>query len=377
MSGLFERSWKDTYKNVVIIDDSTWEGVKSTLTPLKDGNGGELPLSVSAGALMVKDTAPLYFGNRYTYIKYIEEDKLEIKAAAINVIGSGGIDVPQISASSMKAGSVVATNIRGTNAKFTGTVSAPTMSATTIKTTGKVVAGVISALSIKGAIDFTSAPTKSINMSGGAIVLRGGTQTAANAGGEIVHTVASTAVAKTTTKGFYPNSDKSGDLGGTASRWKNVYAASMVMKNLIASTVQLKGGSIEVSSVDVTATIVAASVVAKNFIAKDGRYYLDSGKTMSVSKSGTNMMLRVGSGYVLVSPEGSLQPSGDEEGSLGDGAKRFLNAHFINGYTENLSANAKAYLPGVSLFIPDIPSDSSAMVKGQVYQSSGILKVVQ
>jgi len=68
MAGLTTRTYKDSYKNVVIIDDSAWTGVKTTMTALKDGAGVSLPLAVSIDSLQVANGKRLRFGNADNYI---------------------------------------------------------------------------------------------------------------------------------------------------------------------------------------------------------------------------------------------------------------------------------------------------------------------
>lgn len=378
MLGLTGRIWKDSYKNIIVIGGDSWSGVPTTYTKLTDGAGGVLPMSVSADGLMIPTGNKLVIGNSPgVRIENTAADEMHIRAAGkVNIVAPKTVINGALSMiGGFVASEIQADVITANGGTFAGKVIASALSAKSIKTTGTITAGEIVATTIKGKIDFSEADSKEINMSGGVIVLGGGNKISNNANGQDFY-VASNKVLGIVGDGFHPNTNEAVDLGRSNTRFRNIYAATAILKNMIASNVNIKGGTVAVSSVvariDVTAPTFTATT---GFVTDNGKFYLDKEKTMHISKNGNNILLTCSGGSFEITPKSTLIPNADAEGSIGQLGKRFSAAYIANIFAGAISSTGAVRHHNASLFMYNLPTASEGLASGQIYSLNKVIMV--
>jgi len=377
MAGLTERTWKESYKNIVIIGGDDWEGVPSVYTPLIDGLGESLPMSVSADGLMIGAGMKLVFGtNAAVRIDNVAADEMHLRAPDKIHLATDKTVVDGILSmvGELVASHIEAENISATDGEFSGKMNVSTLSAKGIKTTGTVQAGILSATTIKGSIDFSESESKEINMSDGTIVLGGGNRIANNASGQDFY-VASNKILRLINTALFPFTGAI-NLGKSASRYGTVYAATAILKNLTVSNVDINGGAVNVSTVAALVDVTAPSFVATDgFVTDGGKFYLDKEETMHIAKSGDNIKFTYGASNFQITPKGTLIPGSDNEGSIGESGKRFKNLYAINAAVSAISSTGAIKHRGASVFMYSLPVTSADLASGHLYAISGIIMV--
>ena len=254
MAGLTTRTYKDSYKNVVIIDDSAWTGVKTTMTALKDGAGVSLPLAVSIDSLQVANGKRLRFGNADNYIHNSGAKVLDLTSERVKINGK----LVLAAGNNISAASLVGTNLSIANVRGTGAVSGfarirgTLVSGTTIKAGGtKITNAGVSATAID--IGGTRMNSGGITLpSGGKLLTIGGTGVHSPGTGELQFNVASVGIAIMDSDEFYPKTNEVPTLGKTGYRWSALYSKSVYCNSITASTVDLKGGNYKGALASVT-----------------------------------------------------------------------------------------------------------------------------
>lgn len=379
MLGLTGRIWKDSYKNIIVIGGDSWSGVPTTYTKLTDGAGGVLPMSVSADGLMIPTGNKLVIGNSPgVRIENTITDQMHILATGkVNIVANKTVINGALSmVGAFSVSEIVGNTVTANSGTFTGTVEALAVQAGNINATGEIKASVIDATTIKGKIDFSEATSKEINMSGGVIVLGGGNKISNNANGQDFY-VASNKVLMIAGDGFHPSTNEAADLGRSGRRWNNVHAASSIVKNLIVSNAQIKGGSVLVAQVDTTA-INSPTINGIDFITdneKSGKYYLNKDKTMHISKEGNNVQIKVVGGSLQITNKADLLPGSTNNGNIGHVNYRFNNAHIANIMVDTISSQGTIRHHGSAVIMPNLPVSSDGLTAGQVYRIGDVLKV--
>lgn len=375
MAGLTARSLKDSYKNILIIGDSAWNGVTGTLTQIKDGNGASLPIQAASNKLRMDNGIPIEFGNVYAFVKNdgnklaLGGDKVVATAVSANTIKANSISVTSVSATA---------GIKAATASFTGTVKASTLSATTIKTTGTVVAGTLSATTIKGSIAPGSG--KSISLTGGGKLAladgydihNDGDYIALTTDDEINHVFRQTAMIPL----------KSGmSIGTTASRYGNLFSASAKFKNMYASFIDVLGntGRVNVSSVSTKKAKANSISVASNIHMKDGAsIWLRTDKSALIKARSGVIDVFVGVGGMHIEATG-VYPESKDNTFLGTESNTWKQGYVDKIVTANLSAVGKLTISAVSgiYAAQAIPVSSGDVKAGQIYyvSSTKILKI--
>jgi hypothetical protein len=378
MLGLTGRIWKDSYKNIIVIGGDSWSGVPTTYTKLTDGAGGVLPMSVSADGLMIPTGNKLVIGNSPgVRIENTITDQMHILATGkVNIVANKTVINGALSmVGGFFASGIEADVVTARSGAFDEVVLAGTVSATVIKTTGTITAGTINATTIKGKIDFSEATSKEINMSGGVIVLGSGNKISYNANGQDFY-VASNKVLGIVGDGFHPNTNEAVDLGRSNTRFRNIYAATAILKNMIASNVNIKGGTVAVSSVIAAIGVNAPTLTATTgFVTDGGKFYLDKEKTMHISKNGNNILLTCSGGSFEITPKSTLIPNADAEGSIGQLGKRFSAAYIANIFAGAISSTGAVRHHNASLFMYNLPTASEGLASGQIYSLNKVIMV--
>lgn len=254
MAGLTTRTYKDSYKNVVIIDDSAWTGVKTTMTALKDGAGVSLPLAVSIDSLQVANGKRLRFGNADNYIHNSGAKVLDLTSERVKINGK----LVLAAGNNISAASLVGTNLSVANVRGTGAVSGfarirgTLVSGTTIKAGGtKITNAGVSATAID--VGGTKMNSGGITLpSGGKLLTIGGTGVYSPGTGELQFNIASNGIAIMDSDEFYPKTNEVTALGKTGYRWSALYSKTVYCNSITASTVDLKGGNYKGALASVT-----------------------------------------------------------------------------------------------------------------------------
>ena len=375
MAGLTDRSLKDSYKNILIIGDSAWNGVTGTLTQIKDGAGVSLPIKAASNKLRMDNGIPIEFGNVYAFVKN-DGNKLALGGDKVTTVAVSATTIRATTASLASAS--LTGNIKAATASFTGAVKAATVSAKTIKTTGTVNAVTISATTIKGSIAPGSG--KSISLTGGGKLAladgydihNDGDYIALTTDDEINHVFRQTAMIPL----------KSGmSIGTTASRYGNLFSASAKFKNMYASFIDVLGntGRVNVSSVSTKKAKANSISVASNIHMKDSAsIWLRTDKTVKLKAQSGVMDLLVGAGGMHIAATG-IYPEAKDSTFLGTDANTWQQGYIDNVITKQVLSASKLTLWAASgvYAASAIPLSSAAVKAGQIYYQAitGALKI--
>jgi len=340
MAGLTTRTYKDSYKNVVILGDAAWTGVQSTLTFLKDGNGTELPLAVSADALKVKSGKLLYFGDSGDVNIYNPDaNTLKISAPKIQMYGKvvNPAGAP-ISAVSIIGTGANITTIRGTAVSGFTRIKGTTISGTTLKSgSTKVTSGGVSTESMT--VGVLNVGANGIKMSdSGKILTSGGTGIFSVSPGQLQFNIASVGKMVMVASKFTPKENEVMKLGETGYRFDSVHTKSVFALNLFASNADIKTGNFLGTLVSATwmktPTANVSTLTNKTF--------------NGVNVNGTKLVFTTASaGY-------------------------FKGANM--GLTGNASVN-NLEIGGEVLLAKSLPTASAGLATGQLYASGVYIKI--
>jgi len=368
MAGLLDRTWKGSYKNLLILGDAVWNGITGTRVQLKDGAGQTTPLYLSASAIGIHTGQKLYFGdNSDKYIYNSDTNTLEITAPKVVVNGTLKPDV--LSAVSIIGTNITGTTIKGANVSLSGTIKAVTASSTTVKGTNFLATGKISGLSIKG--DIVVPTGGNIRLpSGGAVILKTGTQITTS-GNYILFTVSTALVALMNDRAFYPNVGNTYDLGKNGGgRWLNLYSASVVTKNTTVSNLTAYGGTASLATAKGNLCKFNYLHALTEIIASGCSVWLDGSKTYSIRKDGTVIKFAMGATILNLNASNEIYPNTTKTGKIGTSTKVF-NEATIN----TINCVSHLLLEG-SMNARSLPSSSDGLSTGDIYQIAGELKVV-
>lgn len=253
MAGLTTRTYKDSYKNIVIIGDGSWNGVPSTFTYLKDGAGVSLALAVSADALKVRSGKKLYFGDGGVHILNPDANTIKLVAPKINLDGKVIFEAGNpISAVSAVITDGTFNKIGGNTISGFTMIKGTTVSGTTLKSGGTKIttAGVSATAASFGTINVGANGIKMTD--GGKMLARGGTGIDSPDNGELQFNIASLGFAIMDSDEFYPKTNEGPTLGRAGYRWNALYSKNVYCNGITASTVDLKNGTYKGSLASVT-----------------------------------------------------------------------------------------------------------------------------
>ena len=374
MAGLAARSWKDSYKNVIIIGDSTWTGVTGTLQQLKDGNGVALPLLISSNALRIPGGLKLYFHDQYKYIFNPDNNTIEVVAPRFVV---PAIVTNTIEVASVYVGDGTIATLHGGAGTFTGKVLASTLSANSIKTTGKVIAGTLSANTLKGAFE------GSLGTKGGAIAFTtgGGEKMAASVGIAYIYTASQARVAIDKTRVIPVLTDM--NLGTAASKWKNLYAGSAFFTNMTSTRVVVTGGTAKGLSAmsAVSARCYKVRATSQLLLTDGASMFLDTAKTAKMKYDSNAIKIIGGNNGLHIQTDGKIVPVKTASAELGTAAAPFVKTYTTRLITPAVSATKTVtnlvsavgalFLNAASIEVTGIAVGSAGCKFGQLYRASG------
>jgi len=374
MAGLAARAWKDSYKNVIIIGDTTWTGVTGTLQQLKDGNGVALPLLISSNALRIPDGLKLYFHDQYKYFYNPDANTIEVVSPIFKV--------PKVYVNHVSAVSILVTSgtigiCKGTTGRFTKNITASTVSAAGFKTTGKIIAGTLSGTTIKGTFE------GAIGTKGGGIAFTtgGGEKMAASPKSLFFYTASNKLITLNETKLFPVIADMS--LGSTASKWKNIYTGSAFFTNMTATRIVTTGGMAKgLSSMSaISARGYKVRATSQLLLTDGASMFLDTAKTARVKYDSNAIKIVGGNNGLHIQTDGKIVPVKTASAELGTAAAPFVKtyttrlispaASVTKVITPAVSTGGTFYLNAASIEVVGIAVGSAGCKFGQLYRASG------
>ena len=389
---LTNRSWKDSYKNILQFKNASFSGVKSSYQKVIDGFGSDTPLELNSASgvrisqgykLVLQDDGNIYF-------ERTGADKLALKAGLLSVTGSVSVTgrvraasavIPNISATGIIAASIIAERAAAGNASF-GSASL-----------GAVYGTTASFSLIKGNASLTSLKSASIVFGG-----TGLTQVKVAVGdgaSAIDHFGGAKTIIREKTK-TYPAVDDEHELGGTSNRYKLTRVVTAYNNTTNTERLYVTAGGI----LSNLSRIRAISCYANNYRAVSSivspTYYFDAARAV---------YLNYNVGIEAIETIANVVPTTNASLSVGTATRRFNNLHVVTasatllkgatasatllkGTTASatnlkggiLTAGTASFsdqidLP-VKVFAVSIPASSVDLEPGQVYQIAGELKVV-
>lgn len=367
MPGLFGRTWKDSYKQLIILGDAAWTGVPATPVRLKDGAGTVTPLYIGVSALKVHTGQKLYFGdNEDKYIFNSTAQILNITAPRVRVTGTLQPEV--LSAAVIKGVEAQVTTVAVANITATDTVRGAIVSGTTIKGTNITATGRVSAASIKGDIVIPSGGN--VRLTDGAVIFKTGTHI--NLSGNYMRFVVSgITLALLDTKTFYPNA-AGYDLGKNAptGRWQNLYVASILAKRMDVSMLNAYGGTASLTTIRNTTFMGRMIHAVSRIVASGCSIFLDGSRTYSIRKDGTLIRFAMGTTILNINASNAIYPNTTNTGEIGTPVRVFNTL-----YVRTVNAIAHLRVEG-TMNAKYLPVTSTGLGVGDVYRSGGNLKVV-
>lgn len=243
MSGLSAKKWHEAYKNVVILNNPLYTGVRATLCSLCDGASVQLPIAASADQVQVTDGCRVRFGGAGVYLRNSGNASLVLNAARVNVSGKLVIK----SGNNISAVSIIAGTVDGATLKATTKIVAPTasfglVSGTTIKAGATVInnAG-ITAASIGIAKMHISDDIKMA--SGKRLFTNGTTGMYSPSAAELHFQIAGNGIMVVLADSFAPKGNEAVALGTATKRFSDGYIKKLYVNGITASTVDLKAGT--------------------------------------------------------------------------------------------------------------------------------------
>lgn len=369
MSGLTERAFKDSYKNLVIIGDSVWTGVRGTMTNLKDGEGKSLPLAVASNALRVDDGVPLQFGS----------DAVALRSVAGKLDFTGKATIPTASIGTLNATTAVIKGSASVNGAFkagsasiNGNAKVTSISVTNITVKTKMTVSEVDATIIKGTISPGSG--KNVVLDNGAVLMASGYGFYhSSAKSESYFKAAGNNVYAFTNAKLYPL--KSGyNLGTAASEFESMYCASIIAKNLYCGYVVIG---------DTKSTITASSVSSKSskankmLVASDIR--LSNGASLHLRDGGKERIkgrdniidVFVGDGGFSVDGIGGFYPRDKSLLTIGKAGTTW-SAGYLDKVVGNVASSASKYrIFGTAIYLAGVQLSSASVGIGEIYRVSG------
>ena len=379
MAGLVSRSWKESYKSVIIISGAS-SGAGTTHQQLTDGAGTTIPLYVASGSLRIESGKKMYFSdtdlNNYIY---------NSGTGVLNLVAETSINISPklVVPGTMSAESVIGStaDIKGlvaSTASFKGLVKAPTVSATTIKGTTLNMT-TVSATTIKGGIEIPKGGTFTVAL--GTVKFASSPEYSIGlAADNKTVTIKANNVAAFNVQGTKVIPGLAGiDLGANAaaSRWQNIYGASGFFKNLTVSTITAKGGTASLTTAKGTTASFKVFKSTSEVMLYDASLYLDKGKITKIIGGSTDVKIWAKTNAVVFASDNSLYPNTERAGRLGTTSNQWLTGNISAINTNSLSSASRLTMKAKYYYImvSNLPTASTGLAKGGIYQSAGVLKV--
>jgi hypothetical protein len=377
MAGLVSRSWKESYKSVIIIEGAS-DGAGATHRQLTDGAGVTIPLFVASGSLRIDSGKKFYFSDT-DLNNYIFNSGTNVMnfVAGTRIVVSPRLHVSgTMSAATIVGGTADITAIIGSTASFKGTVKTPTVSATTIKGT-TVNVTTVSATTIKGGVQTPKGGTFTVASGTVKFALSPEYSIGLAADNKTVAIKANNVAALNVQATKVIPGVAGIDMGANnaASRWNNIYGASGYYKNLTVSTITVKAGSVSVT------TLKARFATANNLYAVSniGLYtgaYFDEEKQTQVKGGTSGLLMYAKDAGIVIASDFTVQPvvasmqMGVPEAPFAAMAADKIHTDAVSS-TGTLTLAALRYIISVS----NLATGSSNLPKGTLWQSGGAIKV--
>lgn len=371
---LTNRTWKDSYKNVLQMRNTSFDGIKSTYQKVIDGYGNESGIEIGASGMRITEGKRLDFQNDgAVYIYRPSANKLRIVGARVAV--NGGLSVQtKIETASLVAGEGVInkgvlSNLSvkkavGTNASFGQVDTALAKGATASFGT------------VKGNGDFTTA-----DVNGGKLVLNesGGNENYLKGEGASINTyVAATKTYVHDANGIYPATDNAKVLGSSGRRFSEIRTVNAFAVNSTANKMYALSGGVLSNLSRMSAVSAQIRTVRVITEAITPMLHFDSGKSITMEYDAM-------AGIVYTTGV-SLAPKTDNQGSIGTAAYRYKEINAIDAKADTITGGtveATGTLKGEGIVVGSIglnasalPASSAGLNKGDFYQVSGALMVV-
>jgi len=289
MSGLSAKKWHEAYKNVVILNNPLYTGVRATLCSLCDGASVQLPIAVSADQIQVTDGCRVRFGGAGVYLRNSGNASMVLNAARVNVSGKLVIK----SGNHVSAVSIIGGTVDGTTIKASTKIVAPTASfglasGTTIKAGATVInnAG-ITVASIGVAKMHISDDIKMA--SGKKLITNGTTGFYSPSATELHLMISGNGILVVLADSLAPKADEAVSLGTSSERFNNGYIKNLYVNGITASTAIIKDGTFKGSLCSVTAIKTPAANISLLTAASANAAIVRGTKIVMTTVSGVNV----------------------------------------------------------------------------------------
>lgn len=339
MAGLQPKYWHEAYKNCIILGNPLYTGMRSTLCSVCDGASVMLPFAVSADTFQMGNGNRFRFGGANVYLRNTGNASLALNAAriiasgrlvlklgnpisAVSIIGSVSGATVRVTTRLVVKGQASCVSIIGTNLRAGNTL---------IKTTGITTAS-MSVSKMYIADDVKMASGKKIYTNGTTGVYSPSTtELHLQISGNGIIVVKSTSLA--------PKVNENVSLGTNTERYLNGYIKTLYSNGVNASTCDFKAGNFRGSLASVTNLKAHAGNVSLLTVAS-----VNSG----VVRGTKSVMSTASSGYLK-------------------GTNMALAG--------NASVTGDMVVEGDFVQMKNLPTASAGLDSGQLYLSSGTIKV--
>jgi len=383
-NALTGRTWKTSYQNVLQMDNSDFDGIKSSVQKVIDGFGNESPLYLGTDKVGINDADKLYFGASNVYLRRLRDGVLKLGADKLVFDGALSANNP-FTMVSMVADQVnvikgVVSNLSAKKGILT-TVSAGTVKGTSASIT-TVNAGVV-----KGAIDLTGLADKTIKLDGGKLIFssevsKGYRNEVEGVSYYFVASGQKVLILKPTS--LFPFTNDAMDLGLATKRFKVVNATLFGGETANVSKVYAKNGGYlsNLSRMRAISAYVTRMTAVSHIISPI--IYMNSGKDKYIQYDAGTDELRFHDGSVLIDQNGVLRPKTTNNGTVGDPSYIWSKGYFTTLSATTIKGNAvsvaemntgDATIAGTKISCASLPSASGDVSTGQLYHDSGTVKI--
>lgn len=360
MAGLTGLTPKDTYKKILIVSAAS---LNSALSRIRDGAGNASPIEMSTSDVKIVSTGKFMFNNANAYIFSDADDKLTIVSTRLKMStpvsfkGRVGFDyrinsispisAPSISVNAIKAASInLSAKIRATS------VIGDLIGNITGKSTGRHVGSVSLNL---GALNFDTS---------------GNTRFDGATANTILAVFGGTTRVSWSVSDFEPAANGNMYLGRT-NRWKGGKFVTLTASVGTVSTITVKAGVVNA----VLGRTTPASAYVANLMTT-GTVNLNSQELHMVNGGATKLKYNAGIRFIKsaasIEYTGTyLAPLDDQTTDLGTSGKSWGNFRCkAISAIEDVTFNK-------NVTMPSLPTSSSGLTAGMLYDDSGTIKIKQ
>lgn len=360
MAGLTGLTPKDTYKKILIVSAAS---LNATLSRIRDGAGNASPIEMSTADVKIIGTGKFYFNNANAYIYSPADDKLAIIATGLRLStpvsfkGRVTADYRINSLSAISAHSISVNAIKAASMNLSAKIRAVSVIGDLIgNITGKSVGRHVGSVSLNlGALNFdTSGNTRFDGGTANTILAKFGGLT------RVTWSVSD----------FEPAADGNMYLGRT-NRWKGSKFVALTVSVGTVSNITVKAGVVNA----VLGRTTPASAYVANLLTT-GTINLNSQELHMVNGGATKLKYNAGIRFIKsaasIEYTGTyLAPLDDQTTDLGTSGKAWgdFRCKAISAI-EDVTFNK-------NVTMPSLPTSSSGLTAGMIYDDSGTLKIKQ